>query len=353
VTPPGDELVDGLEEELFEHHRLIVDRNQSALRIDKFLMARLDNVSRNKIQNAIRANAIRVNDTSVKPNYKIKPGDVVTVVLPKPPEDSGRALPENIPLDIRYEDGDILIVHKPAGLVVHPGVGNFTGTLINGLAYHFQNQNLPIREGEPENRLGLAHRIDKDTSGLLVIAKTDFALNHLAKQFFDHSIHRRYVALVWGEPEFDSGTVSTKLGRNPRNRMSMMVYDEDMEGGKEAITHYRVLERMYYVSLIECELETGRTHQIRVHLAHLGHPIFGDSRYGGDKIVKGTVFSRYAKFVEHCLELAPRQNLHARSLGFVHPSTGESILFESELPEDMTAVLERWRKYFSERAKKH
>lgn len=332
-------------EDLFEYHRIVADPKQSLIRIDKFLMDRLEDVSRNKIQNAIRAGSIMVDGKAIKPNYKIKPSDAITIVLPKPVDEAARATPENIPLDIRYEDDDLIVLHKPAGMVVHPGVGNYSGTLVNALAYHLGTQNIPVRPGEPENRLGLVHRIDKDTSGLLVVAKSDYALSHLAKQFFNHTIFRRYWALIWGEPVMDQGTISTKIGRNPRNRMSMMVYDEDMEGGKEAITHFQVLEKMYYVSLIECRLETGRTHQIRVHMAHMEHPIFSDERYGGNKIVKGTVFSKYAKFVENCFETIPRQALHAKSLGFVHPTSGAEMMFDSELPDDFKNVLERWRNY--------
>lgn len=336
-------------EDLYEHHRIVADPKQSLMRIDKFLMVRLDKVSRNKIQNAIRAGSIIVNNDTIKPNYKIKPGDIVSIVLPKPLEEVVRPKAENIPLDIRYEDEDVMVLYKPPGMVVHPGVGNYSGTLVNALAYYFGNSDMPIKEGSPENRLGLVHRIDKDTSGLLVIAKTDYAMTHLAKQFFHHTIYRRYWALVWGEPAEDSGTIATRIGRHPRHRMSMAVYDEFTEGGKDAVTHFSVLEKLYYVTLIECRLETGRTHQIRVHMSHMGHPIFSDPRYGGDKIVKGTIFSKYKKFVENCFELIPRQALHAKSLGFVHPTTGKEMYFDSELPEDFQRALEKWRNYLASR----
>lgn len=338
-----------LEEELYEHLRIQVDGKQAQLRIDKYLLDRLEKTSRNRIQNAIKSGNILVNEEQVKPNYKVRPRDVITMVLPKPLEDSVPPVPEEIPLDIRYEDDDLMVVHKPAGMVVHPGIGNYTGTLVNALAFHLQDLDLPIRDDHPDNRLGLVHRIDKDTSGLLVVAKTDEAMNHLAKQFFKHSIYRRYWALVWGEPENEEGTLKSRIGRNPKNRLVNMVYDEDMEGGKWAITHYKVLERLYYVSLVECKLETGRTHQIRVHMSDMGHPIFSDNRYGGDEIRKGTVFSKYKKFVQNCFKMMPRQALHARSLGFVHPRTNEYMQFDADLPEDFASVLDKWKQYVAHR----
>jgi 23S rRNA pseudouridine1911/1915/1917 synthase len=340
---------DELDEELYEHLRIKVDPKQSQIRIDKFLIDRLEKTSRNRIQNAIKSGNIQVNEENVKPNYKVRPKDVITMVMPKPLEEAIRPIPENIPLDIRYEDDDLMVVHKPAGLVVHPGIGNYTGTLVNALAYHFEGLNLPIRDDHPDNRPGLVHRIDKDTSGLLVIAKTEEAMNHLAKQFFKHSIYRRYWALIWGEPEEDEGTIHNRIGRNPKNRLVNMVYDDDMEGGRVAITHYKVLERLYYVSLVECELETGRTHQIRVHMSDMKHPIFSDYRYGGKEIQKGTIFTKYKQFVNNCLEIMPRQALHAKSIGFEHPRTGAYMQFDSELPDDFQEVLEKWRHYVSHR----
>lgn len=306
--------------------------------------------SRNRIQNAIKANAILVNNEVVKANYKIRPNDVVTLKLDRPPHEHTGVVPENIPLDIRYEDDDLLIVHKPAGLVVHPGVGVRSGTLVNALAYYFQSLDLPIKAGNESDRPGLVHRIDKDTSGLLVVAKTDAAMTHLSKQFFDHTTERRYWALVWGEPDEEEGTIEGDIGRDPRHPMLRKVFTENDTGtGKHAITHYKVLERLYYVSLLECRLETGRTHQIRIHMKHSGHPLFGDVRYGGDRVVKGTVFTKYRQFVDNCLKMMPRQSLHAKSLGFIHPTTGEKMYFESELPEDFRSVLEKWRNYVNGR----
>ena len=335
-------------ESLFEHQRFVADPKQTPIRIDKFLMDRMLNASRSRIQNAINAGAIRVNDQVVKPNFKIKPGHVVTLVLEEPPREPTEIIPQNIPLDIRYEDDDVMIVHKPAGMVVHPGVGVYEGTLVNALVYYFKNYELPVKEGNYRDRPGLVHRIDKDTSGLLVVAKNDAAMTHLSKQFFDHTVERKYVALVWGEPDEDSGTINLPIGRDPRNPVLKKVL-EDGEGGKNAITHFKVLERLYYVSMIECQLETGRTHQIRIHLKHKGHPLFSDHRYGGDRIVKGTVFSKYRQFVENCFKIMPRQALHAKSIGFVHPTSGEKLYFESELPEDFEAVLVKWRNYVAGR----
>ena len=327
------------QQELYEHHRITVDRGQEPLRIDRYLQMRLAGVSRNKIQAAADVNCIRVNDKPIKQSYKVKPLDVITILLPEPPEEH-ETLPEPMDLDIVYEDNDVIVINKPAGLVVHPAVGNWTGTLVNGLLAHTPT---PL----------LVHRIDKDTSGLLVVAKNEAAQVALAKQFFDHTIERRYQALVWGDFDEESGTITGNLGRSPQDRRTMCVYKDDdklppeLQRGKHAVTHWRVLERFGYVTLIECILETGRTHQIRAHMRHIGHPLFNDASYGGDAILKGTTFSRYRQFVENCFEVLPRQALHARILGFEHPTTGEHLHFESPLPSDFEACLERWRKYTS------
>lgn len=327
-------------DDLFEHYRIEVDPGQSPLRIDKFLSDRLPNASRNKIQSAIIEGFIQVNNTDIKSNYKVRPKDIVTVSLPEPPRDT-EVVPEDIPLDIRYEDQSLMIINKPPGMVVHPAYNNWTGTLVNALVYHFKNlPEMPDNEGRP----GLVHRIDKDTSGLLVIAKTEHALNKLAKQFFDHSIERTYWALVWGVPEPSSGTIQVPIGRSLRDRRIMTAYP-DGEQGKSAITHYRILTDLRYVSLVECRLETGRTHQIRAHMKYLGHPVFNDSTYGGDKILKGTTFSKYRSFVQNCFQLIPRQALHAKTLGFIHPDTGKRVNFDSELPDDLSAVIEKWENY--------
>lgn len=339
----NDELENDEEgEELFERVNITIDRRQEPLRIDKFLMNRVENATRNKIQQAAEAGLILVNDKPVKSNYKVKPNDRVIVYSSKSPETT-EIIPENIPLNIPYEDEDLLIVNKPAGMVVHPGCGNYTGTLVNGLAYYLGGEKTAAA-GAVIPRFGLVHRIDKNTTGLLVVAKTEKAMNDLAKQFFDHTVKRRYLALVWGDFEEEEGTIIAHIGRHQRYRKIMDAYP-DGEHGKEAVTHYKVLERFGYVTLIECRLETGRTHQIRVHLQHTGHPLFNDDTYGGDKIVKGTVFSKYKQFVENCFSLIPRHALHAQSLGFIHPRTRKDIYFESELPEDFTAVLEKWRGY--------
>lgn len=328
------------EEDLFEHYRIVVDKGQSLLRIDKFLVDRLPNATRNRIQNAIDAESILLNNTPTKANYKVKPMDVITVVLPEPPRND-EITPENIPLNIVYEDDDLLLVNKPPGMVVHPAYGNWSGTLVNGLVFHIQN--LPTsRNGAI--RPGLVHRIDKDTSGLLVIAKSELAMSHLAKQFFYHTIERTYHALVWGDPKEDQGTIHNYLGRSVADRRVTAVYT-DPEKGKEAITHYRVLKRFHYVTLIECKLETGRTHQIRAHMKHIGHPIFSDETYGGDKILKGSATGKYKTFVENCFELMPRQALHAKTLGFVHPATKKKLFFDSEWPEDFKNVLDKWEKF--------
>lgn len=327
------------EHDLYEHTRIVVDKGQSLLRIDKFLMHRIEGASRNRIQHAITAGSVRVNDREVKASYKVKPLDVISVVLPHPPRDT-EVYPENIPLDIVYEDDDLLVVNKAAGMVVHPGYNNYTGTLVNALVYYFnQLPQLPGNEGRP----GLAHRIDKDTSGLLVVAKNEWAITHLAKQFYDHSITRKYIALVWGDLETD-GTITGYIGRSQKDRRVMSVYD-DPDKGKWSVTHYQVLERMRYVTLVACQLETGRTHQIRAHMKSIGHPLFNDATYGGDRLVKGANYSKYRQFVENCFELLPRQALHATSLGFVHPVSKERMEFECPLPEDFSACLSKWRGY--------
>ena len=330
----ADEELDELEQqqELYEHHRIVVDRGQELLRIDRYLQCHLSNVSRNKIQAAAKAECILVNDHPVKPNYRVKPLDVISVLLPEPPHEF-ELIPEQINFPIVYEDNDVLVIDKPAGLVVHPGVGNWTGTLVNGLLYYLGNNAQPY----------LVHRIDKDTSGLLLVAKTEEAQVVLARQFFYHTIERRYRALVWGDFEEDSGTIVGNLARSPRDRRIMAVCDD--EHGKNAITHWRVVERFGYVTLVECQLETGRTHQIRAHMRHIGHPLFSDASYGGDAILKGTTFSRYRQFVENCFAVLPRQALHAMVLGFEHPTTGKHLHFESPMPPDFEACLERWRNY--------
>ncbi len=324
-----------------------VDGKQSPLRIDRFLVDRTENISRHKIQLGIKAGLIRVNEQQVKPNYKVRPNDFIRIVYPKPVVIDS-VIPEDIPLDIVYEDAYLMVVNKPAGMVVHPGISNYSGTLVNALAYYIKHSELPVLEGNPMDRPGLVHRIDKDTSGLLVVAKTEEALVGLAKQFYDHTVHRRYIAMVWGEPEPSEGSIDLELGRDPKNRTRMTVIPQG-EGGKHAVTHYKVVEPMYYISMIECRLETGRTHQIRVHLKHIGHPLFNDRHYGGDTIRKGTVYSKYKQFVMNCFKILPRQALHAKSLGFVHPVTGEEMYFETPLPEDMEGALNKWRNYLSQR----
>ncbi len=335
-----DELLnEGEEQDLFEHFRLVVDKGQSLLRIDKFLMNRMENATRNRIQNAADLGCILVNEKAVKSSYKVKPLDVISIVLPHPPRDT-EIYPENIPLNIVFEDEEIVIINKTAGMVVHPGFNNYTGTLVHALAYHFEN--LPNLNGNYA-RPGLVHRIDKDTSGLLVISKNEQAMTFLAKQFFDHSIHRKYVALVWGDIA-EGGTVSGYIGRSLKDRRVMDIYDTE-EKGKWSVTHYKVLERLNYVTLIECELETGRTHQIRAHMQHIGHPLFNDASYGGDKILKGTSFTKYKQFIDNCFSICPRQTLHAKSLGFLHPKTKQELYFETELPSDMLQLLDKWHKY--------
>jgi 23S rRNA pseudouridine1911/1915/1917 synthase len=326
-------------DDLYEHFSITVDKGQQPLRIDKFLTNRIQNASRNRIQNAARAGSILVNGLPIKPNYKVRPLDKVVIVLPEPPRDT-ELKPENIPLNIVYEDDYVLVVNKEAGMVVHPGHNNYTGTLVNALVYHFES--LPTANGE--RRPGLVHRIDKDTTGLLVIAKDEYSMTFLAKQFFQHSIERSYLALVWGTLSEKEGTVDAHLARSPRDRRVMQV-TKDEEVGKRAVTHYTVKEDFLYTSLVECRLETGRTHQIRAHMQSLGRPIFSDATYGGDRAVFGPAFTKYQQFVKNCFAICPRQALHARSLGFIHPHTGEKMYFEAELPEDMKALVERWRVY--------
>ena len=327
-----------LEDELFEHFKFEVPKGQAFLRIDKYLMGLIPNATRNKIQNAANSGNIFVNDEIVKSNYKVKPLDVIKVMLSHPPFEN-HVLPENIPLNIVYEDEALLLVNKEPGLVVHPGHGNYTGTLVNALAFHFEN--LPMNSSE---RPGLVHRIDKDTSGLLVIAKTEAAMTHLAKQFEAKTTEREYMALVWGNVANDAGTIEGNLARHLKDRMQMAVFD-DPEIGKPAITHYKVLERFGYVTLISINLETGRTHQIRVHMKYIGHTLFNDERYGGELILKGTTFTKYKQFIDNCFKALPRQALHAKTLGFIHPNTGEMMRFDTELPADFTDCLERWRNY--------
>jgi 23S rRNA pseudouridine1911/1915/1917 synthase len=334
-----DDVVDG-EETLFREVRIIADRGQSPIRIDKFLIDHLANTSRNKIQQAADAGFISVNGKVVKSNYKVKPCDEILITYDTPAYDN-TILPEDIPLDVVYEDSDLMVVNKPAGLVVHPGCGNTHGTLINAIAWHLKD-NPSFDANDPQ--VGLVHRIDKNTSGLLVVAKTAMAKSHLGKQFFDKTTKRTYNALVWGSLKEDSGTVVGNITRNPRNRLQMTV-SPDESVGKYAVTHYKVLERLSYVSLVECNLETGRTHQIRVHMKHIGHTLFNDDVYGGDEILKGTHFNKYSQFVRNCFKLCPRQALHAKTLGFVHPTTGETMFFDSELPSDFVALLNAWRNY--------
>lgn len=331
----GDELE---EDSLFEHYRFEAGAGQQPLRVDKFLMNFIENATRSKIQQAAHSGCIWVNEQQVKPNYRVKAGDTVKVMFEHPPYEF-LLTPEDIPLEIVYEDEALLVINKPAGLVVHPGHGNYSGTLLNALAFH-----LGTLPENPDGRPGLVHRIDKDTSGLLVVAKTEPAMTHLARQFFEKTSQRQYLALVWGNPESDQGTIEGHIGRHPSNRLQMFVYPNGEEG-KPAITHYRVVERFNYVSLVACTLETGRTHQIRVHMKYAGHPLFNDARYGGDQILKGTTFAKYKQFVQNAFKILPRQALHAETLGFVHPISGEFMSFRAPLPEDMEQCIEKWRVY--------
>ena len=337
-----EEFID--QQELYEHHRFIVDPGQSLLRIDKFLSSRLENVSRTRVQEAANAGNILVNNNSVKPNYRVKPNDIIQIVLPNPPREI-ELIPENIPINIIYEDDDVIVVNKEPGMVVHPAYGNYTGTLVNALMWYFRD--LPLFN-TGEMRPGLVHRIDKDTSGILVLAKNELALNRLSKQFYDRTTDRKYIALVWGIPEPPEGTISGHVGRNIRDRKIMQVFADGSQG-KNAVTHYKVLEDFSYVSVAECKLETGRTHQIRVHFSYIKHPLFNDAEYGGNRILKGTTFSKYHQFIRNCFALLPRQALHAKSLAFDHPVTGKRLFFDSELPDDMKQVIEKWRSYISGR----
>ncbi len=328
------------ENDLYEHHRFVARPGQIPLRVDKFLMNFVENATRNKIQHAAKSGNVFVNDIAVKSNYKVKPNDVVRVLFSHPPYEN-LLTPQDIPIDIVYEDDVLLVVNKEPGMVVHPGHGNYSGTLINALIYHFDN--LPNNSSD---RPGLVHRIDKDTSGLLVVAKTEEAMAHLAKQFFDKTSEREYVAIVWGNMSEEEGTIEGNIGRHPKNRLQNTMFENDEEDkGKPAVTHYKVLERLGYVTLVSCKLETGRTHQIRVHMKHIGHTLFNDERYGGEKILKGTTFTKYKQFVENCFKVLPRQALHARTLGFIHPVSGKKMHFETEIPDDMQLCVERWRKY--------
>jgi len=335
-----EDLIEEDEDGLFEHHRIVTDAKQSLLRIDKFLMDRLPNVTRTKIQDGIHDGFVKVNEQSVKPNYKVHPHDIITVAFPEPPRDTD-VVPENIPLNIVYEDEHLLVVNKAAGMVVHPAYQNWSGTLVNALTYHFQN--LPEMAGN-DGRPGLVHRIDKDTSGLLVIAKTEKAMNSLAKQFFDHSIERTYQAIVWGVPVPAEGTINVNVGRSLKDRRITASFPEG-DFGRTAITHYKLLQDFRYVSLIECKVETGRTHQIRAHMKFIGNPIFNDATYGGNEAMKGTIFSKYKQFVDNCFKIIPRQALHAKTLGFIHPGTNKFIQFNSELPTDFKEVIEKWEHY--------
>jgi 23S rRNA pseudouridine1911/1915/1917 synthase len=358
------------DQELFEHYRIIVEKGQHLLRVDKFLMNRTQNATRSKIQQSAENGSILVNDKPVKSNYKVKPFDVITVVLAHPPREI-ELVAQNIPIDIVYEDDDLIMVNKQPGMVVHPGYGNYSGTLVNALVYHFQNlpinksgerrtenrdgsklsipdPNLPTLDSRPTSpnlRPGLVHRLDKNTSGIMVVAKSEIAMVKLAKDFFDRNLDRIYYALVWGDFKVDEGTITGNIGRHQKDRKKMDVLPDDDEHGKHAVTHYKVLERFGYVTLIECKLETGRTHQIRVHMQHIGHSLFNDSLYGGDRILKGTTFAKYRQFVENCFTIMPRHALHAKSLGFTHPVTGKYIHFDSEIRDDMQAVIDKWRGY--------
>ena len=325
-------------EELFEHFSFLADKGQEPVRVDKFLMNRIENATRNKIQKAAKSGYIFSNNIPVKQNYKVKPGDNVKVMFHHPPHEN-LLVGEKMDIDVVYEDNDLMVINKPPNQVVHPGHGNYTGTLLNGLIYY--NDNLPENN---DGRPGLVHRIDKDTSGLLVVAKSETALTVLAKQFFEKKIERKYLAIVWGVPNPTKDTINKNLSRDKKNRMIMSVPNED-DIGKKAVTHYNIIEDLGYVSLIECQLETGRTHQIRAHMKHIGHPIFNDVRYGGDKILKGTIFNKYKQFVDNCFKIMPRQALHAKTLGFLHPKTNEKMYFDIELPDDFNSCLEKWKKY--------
>lgn len=339
-----DDFATGQNSELYEHYRFVADKGQGQIRVDKYLSMHIVGVSRNRIQQAAEANCILVNDNPVKSNYKIKPLDVISVVMDRPRREL-EIIPEDIPLDVVYEDADLMVINKAPGLVVHPGFGNYQGTLVNAVAYRLKDS--PEYDAK-DPRLGIVHRIDKDTSGLLLIAKTAYAKTHLSAQFFNKTTKRQYVALVWGLIGEDEGRIEGNIGRDLKDRMLMSVFP-DGEHGKAAVTHYKVIERLGYVTLVQCRLETGRTHQIRVHMKYIGHTLFNDERYGGNQPLKGTNFAKYKQFVQNCFTICPRQALHARTLGFVHPRTGEEMLFESPLPEDMTQLLDKWRTYIANR----
>lgn len=342
-----DEALDIEDEsqELYEHFSWKVDPGQEMLRIDKFLFDRMRNSSRNRIQVAAKANCVLVNGTAVKSSYRVKPLDLISVVMAHPPRDT-TIIPENIPLDIVYEDDDLMVINKPAGLVVHPGHGNYSGTLVNALMYHLKN--LPDMGSTEEPRPGLVHRLDKNTSGIMVVAKSELAMAGLAKQFFDRSTDRLYVAIVWGDFDKDEGTITGHVGRSLKNRLQMDVFP-DGDFGKHAVTHYKVLERFGYVTLVQCKLETGRTHQIRAHMRYIGHPLFNDERYGGDQILKGTTYTKYKQFIQNCFEIMPRHGLHAKSLAFTQPSSGKRLTFDSEIADDMQALIQKWRGYVATR----
>ncbi|MBT4472694.1 MAG: RluA family pseudouridine synthase [Bacteroidetes bacterium] len=337
----GPQNIGSERDDLYEHFRFVADKGQAPLRVDKYLMNKVENATRNRIQKSAKDGNIFVNDIIVKSNYKVKANDVVTVLFEHPPYEM-LLTPEDLPIDIVYEDDALLVINKAAGMVVHPGHGNYSGTLINALAFHFDN--LPNNSSD---RPGLVHRIDKDTTGLLVVAKTEEAMAHLSKQFFNKTTEREYVAIAWGAMKEEHGTIEGHIGRHPKNRLQNTVYldPDDLEKGKPAITHYKVLEHLGYVTLVSCKLETGRTHQIRVHMKHIGHTLFNDERYGGNAILKGTTFSKYKQFVDNCFKLLPRQALHAKTLGFIHPTTNEFMRFEAPIPEDMEACLYKWRNY--------
>jgi len=343
----SDELAADEEQPLFEHHKIRVEKGQVTMRLDKFIMMRVANTTRTKVQYACEAGTVLVNGKPSKSSYKIKPLDEISIMLTVPPRNV-EVIPENIPIDITYEDDYIVIVNKKPGMVVHPAYGNYTGTLVNALAYHFDN--LPKSRTKLSNdmyleRPGLVHRIDKNTSGIIIIAKTELAMVRLSKDFYDRTMDRKYVAICWGNLKNDAGTLVGNVGRDPRDRKKMHVFPEGSENGKHAVTHYKVLERFGYVTLVECKLETGRTHQIRVHFKSIGHPLFNDNEYGGDVILKGVNSGKYRQFIQNCFQLLPRQALHAKTLGITHPVTGKKLFFDSELPDDMQAVIEKWRNY--------
>ncbi len=339
-----DELVEDQNSELFEHYRFVADKGQGMIRVDKYLAMHIVGVSRNRIQQAAEADCILVNNNPVKSNYRIKPLDVISVVMNRPPREL-EIIPENIPLDVVYEDEDLMVINKPPGLVVHPGFGNYQGTMVNAIAYRLKDT--PEYDSK-DPRLGIVHRIDKDTSGLILVAKNAYAKTHLSAQFFNKTTKRQYIALVWGNVSDDEGRIEGNIGRSLKDRMLMTVFPEG-DFGKHAVTHYKVLERLGYVSLIQCKLETGRTHQIRVHMKYIGHTLFNDERYGGNEILKGTNFAKYKQFVQNCFNICPRQALHAQTLGFVHPRTGQELMFEAPLPDDMAQLVEKWRGYIAYR----